>query len=94
LVVERQAFSPDLAVFYLLEKIMAKRKMSRWSHFWQWWHQVHWAWKVLGLILLVLGIVFFIIFIFVIIYAVVMALVYVVGGGWVPNAIEQATNRR
>lgn len=68
--------------------------MSRWQHFWQWWHGVHWAWKVLGLILIIAAIIFVVVIVVVAIYAVVAVLVYLFGGGLIQDAVNNATNQK
>jgi hypothetical protein len=53
--------------------------------FWAWYRDLHWGWKALALILIVLSVIFIVCFVFVIVYAIVGALVYVLGGGWLSN---------
>jgi hypothetical protein len=61
------------------------KKQSRWQHFKEWYSNVHWAYKVLAIVLLVLAVIFIVAFVLVVLYAVVTALVYLFGGSWLEN---------
>ena len=67
---------------------------SKKQGFWSWYKGVHWGWKVLAIILIILAIVAVVLLVFVIVYAIVAALVYIFGGPLAEDVVDSVTRNQ